>query len=67
MSKSGRFPHLHTLPFKKNGVDALVNFNGNFKKKICYFRIEFLVNLRCAKIYPDTVFNSILRFQLILT
>jgi hypothetical protein len=27
--------------------------------------IEFLVNLWCAKIYPDTVFSSIPKFQLI--
>ena len=40
MAKSGRFPHLHMSSFKKNGVDALVNFNGNLKKKICYFRIN---------------------------
>jgi hypothetical protein len=31
MAKSGRFPHLHTPPYqKRNGVDTLVKFNGNF-------------------------------------
>jgi hypothetical protein len=37
MAKSGRFAHFDTSPFKRNGVDALVNFNGNFSKKL-YFR-----------------------------
>jgi len=35
--KIRQFSSLAHVAIKKNGVDALVNFNGNFSK-ICYFR-----------------------------
>ena len=67
MAKSGRFPHLHTSPFKKMASMRLSISMAIKKNPVILELIEFLVNLRCAKIYPDTVFSSILRFQLILT
>jgi hypothetical protein len=39
----------------------------NIFQKIAILEIiEFLVNLRCAKIYPYTVFSSIPKFQFTL-
>jgi hypothetical protein len=39
---------------------------AKFQKFAILEIIEFLVNLRCAKIYPDTVFSSIPKYELIL-
>ena len=66
MAKSGRFAHLHTSPFKKLASMRLSISMAIFQNISILEIIEFLINLQCAKIYPDTVFSSIPKFQYIL-
>jgi len=66
MAKSGRFPHLHTSPFFLMASMCLSISMAIFQKFAILEIIEFLVNLRCAKIYPNTVFSSIPKFQFTL-
>jgi hypothetical protein len=66
MAKSGRFPHLHTSPFKKMASMRLLISMAIFQTFAILEILEFLVNLRCSKIYPDAVFSWIPKFQFIL-
>jgi hypothetical protein len=53
--------------YKKKMASMHLSISLAIIQKFAIFKIiEFLVNLRCAKIYPDTVFSSIPKFQLIL-
>ena len=59
MAKPGRFPHLHTL--MRLSISMAI-----FQKFAILEITEFMVNLRCAKVYPDAVLSSIPKFQFIL-
>ena len=69
------FPYGKISPFSSFAYIAIVftiasmrwSISMNIFQKIAILEIiEFLVNLRCAKIYPYTVFSSIPKFQFTL-